>query len=469
MAQEHLQPDGRKEDEDSGSLAERLMYRPVPLWIVALAIVCVLPACVCFGGLVLHARKHGQLGQAAVAIAETPHTLSQMFGDPRVFAPRRAGGRMPPALPDGFVRNTAQPVVDPGYVLLTDFDAGRHRPVIRLLRLADGAVLHVYAPDVDDINRRSRMKTALTDLQRDQTTVRYRPMHPMLMPDGGLLVHDQGPLTRIDACGRVVWQLDGVFHHSVEPDSLGNYWASGSLPTAREPGVGPAFRDDVITNVSADGRVLRQERVIDILDRNGLGYLWRSRPYSDDPLHLNDIQPVLSDGRAWKQGDLFISLRNLSLVLLYRPSTGRILWSQGAPWSFQHDVSILDDGRISVFNNHWRIDYAQEEHGEVDGINQVVVADLATGQTTTPMDATLRKLDVQTRAQGRATPLPNGDYMIEETEQGRLMRLSPDGTERWRYIAAAPNRRRLQLRWSRYLPADTSNLAIQSAERTQCA
>ena len=36
----------------------------------------------------------------------------------------------------------------------------------------------------------------------------------------------------------------------------------------------------------------------------------------------------------------------MSLIALYRPSTGRILWTRAGPWSAQHDVSILDDHRI---------------------------------------------------------------------------------------------------------------------------
>ena len=48
--------------------------------------------------------------------------------------------------------------------------------------------------------------------------------------------------------------------------------------------------------------------------------------YLDDGLHLNDIQPALTDSPYWKKGDLFLSLRHKSLILLYRPSTGKIIW-----------------------------------------------------------------------------------------------------------------------------------------------
>ena len=75
-------------------------------------------------------------------------------------------------------------------------------------------------------------------------------MHPALLPDGGLLVHDTGPLTKIDACGRVVWEIDGIFHHSVEPDADGLFWAAYSPPRSQEPGVGPRFSDDSVVAMS---------------------------------------------------------------------------------------------------------------------------------------------------------------------------------------------------------------------------
>ena len=47
--------------------------------------------------------------------------------------------------------------------------------------------------------------------------------------------------------------------------------------------------------------------------------------FKSDPTHLNDIQPVLKDGPYFKKGDLFLSLKFLSMVILYRPETNKII------------------------------------------------------------------------------------------------------------------------------------------------
>lgn len=423
---------------------------------------------VAFGAMVRSAMIDGRTDGLVLDIASTPRTLKHLFrqrvakgGD---FRPSVDGAYQ--ALPGGFTRNAAQPFVDPGYMLLTAFDEAQRRPVLQLIRLSDGRLMRTYRPDITAINARSTFTSALIDLKRDRDVSRNLMMHPLLMPNGDLVIHDSSPLARVDACGRVKWVVDGIFHHSVEPAADGSLYAVYRYPTPRLPGAAPTFNDEAIAHVSADGKLLGLERIADILDRNGLGMLWRGHPYTDDPFHLNDVQPALRSGPYWQRGDLFLSLRNLSLVMLYRPSTGQVLWHRLGPWSMQHDVAILDDHRISLFDNDLR--FAAPE-GVVDGTNRIPVYDFATDRVRFPYAAAMQANHVATRTQGRQLPMPNGDIIIEETERGRLLRLAPDGTVRWRYIAADSQMHRLQLRWSRYLDPVSDGPAIQATENARCS
>jgi len=419
-----------------------------------------------FGAVVRNPGDHGELGAFAIAIASIPETIERLDDAIGTYHPSLAGGYAP--TPGGLWRNPAQPLVDPGALLVTVFDTVRKRYVVKLVRLSDGHVLHDYAPDIAAIDARSTFHSDLIDLSRDKTNARYMPMHPMLMPDGGLIVHDSSPLVRIDACGRSKWMIDGIFHHALERAPDGTLWANYRAPVSHQPGVGPAFVDESLAHLTADGHMLGQTSIIAMLDHNGLGYLWRSRPYLDDPIHLNDIQPVPGDGPYWRKGDVFVSLRNLSLVLLYRPAEDRVIWSRATPWRFQHDIAILDDHRISVFDNHWRFAWDKPEHTEVDGTNHLVVYDFANQTTSEPLARTFHDLAIRTNAQGRATPLPNGDTLIEETERGRIWRVAADGTARWRYISADEQERRYQLRWSRYLDPNSDKAGITAAENARC-
>lgn len=462
MARDPAAPDANAHADDAAE-SRPLFARKVPLWSLVLVLNLAVIAVVAVAALVRSADRNGAAGAIALEIGAIPDTVGNWWKGP---VPWFTGTYE--KLPAGFQRNAAGGFVDPGYALITPYDLTRGRATVQLIRLSDGKMLKEWLPDVAAINARSKFRSAIVDLARDKGVERMRPMHPLLMPNGDLVIHDNTPLARIDACGKPVWVVDGIFHHSLETAD-GHLVIPGRLAKSAVPGVGAKFADETLETVSPGGKVLKVERLIDIFDRSGLGGMWRGRPYVEDPFHLNDIEPVPGDGPYWKKGDQFLSLRNMSLIALYRPSTGRIVWSKAGPWSAQHDVSFLDDHRIMIFDNHVINTVAGRR---VDGNSQLKVYDFATDQVTTPLAATFAKRNIATATQGRATPLPNGDVVVEETERGALMRIAPDGSLRWRYVSADSTGRRLWLSWSRYLDPRTPGMmaAITAATtaKEQC-
>ena len=161
------------------------------------------------------------------------------------------------------------------------------------------------------------------------------------------------------------------------------------------------------------------------------------------------------------------------MVALYRPSTGRILWYRQLPWMLQHDVNVLDSHRISVFDNNAQSGASGHNAvltagDHVDTFNRLMVYDFDTDRVTAPFDTAFAIQKPQTVTQGRGLILPNGDVFVEETENGRVMRMTPSGMLRWRYIAADAQGRRLRLGWSRYLDPATYGAAIEAAANARC-
>jgi len=198
------------------------MSRPVPLWVLGLTMALGALVLLGFGFVLLAPRRHGALGELAVQVASIPDTVGRAADALLPYHPTIGQPYEP--LPGGLWRRPG--FVDPGYILLTVFDTARRRWVVQLLRLRDGQVVRTYAPDIAAILAHSTFRSALIDLARDKTNQRFMAMHPMLMPDGGLIVHDTSPLVRIDACGRPEWMIDGIFHHSLERAPDGTLWAS---------------------------------------------------------------------------------------------------------------------------------------------------------------------------------------------------------------------------------------------------
>ena len=353
---------------------------------------------------------------------------------------------------DGFKKNSEmQPgaVTDDGYLLLSAYDSSKGQSTVKLIRISDEQVLHEWSPDVVELEESQHTESEFFNLA-DMRPTDYRMIHPLLLDDGSIVFKYRGPLFRVNACSEIEWGIDGVFHHSIEPGSDGNFWVS----TVIEPGsydkvkfVG--YRDDAIAKVSPDGTVLFTKSVSKMLEENGYrGLLFGAGPYDNDAIHLNDIQPALSTTPYWNKGDLLLSLRDRSAVLLYRPSTNKIIWLKTGPWLNQHDVDFIRQSEISIYGN----DVMRTPVGSalVGTHNNIYIVDLADGNISTPYAEALQKLDVRTLSQGEQEILENGDIYIEETDYARILRLSPKESV-WEYTVRVDDQTLSMVNWSRYL------------------
>ena len=122
--------------------------------------------------------------------------------------------------------------------------------------------------------------------------------------------------------------------------------------------------------------------------------------FTKNPIHLNDIQPINTDSNFWKKGDIFLSLRHQSMIILYRPATNKILWKSTGHFYHQHDVDVLDANRISIFNNNSK-DFINGD--VVDGHNEVVIFNFKTKKYSSYLKKALLKkmLKLYTRAEVR--------------------------------------------------------------------
>lgn len=350
-------------------------------------------------------------------------------------------------------------------LLLSRFNAARNRSTLEVIDVDTGAVLHDYYPDVPGLKQRvRRMHKRAGDAKIDDldVNVRYRPneydiVHPIMEPDGSLLFKDfDTPMVKIDACARTQWVLYGAFHHALEQDADGHYWTVVRQVPPSLAHVVTGFEDDSLVQLSSDGDILFQKSLAEILLENDLPHMvYPFVPYNEDPFHLNDVEPVLSDGPYWKRGDVFLSARNQSTLYLYRPASNEIVWYRRGPWMAQHDVDILNQTQISIFNNNTAggiVPDGQPEIGQfVVGSNEANVYDFETDTVTSPYKAAFEQHDIRTPIEGLLQILPNGDIWVEETFHGRVLMMSPAGDIKWAYVNRGPDGKVYGLQWGRYV------------------
>ena len=352
------------------------------------------------------------------------------------------------------------PNKEESYLLLSRYDGDLEEGVVELVDLTNFEILHTWNPDIDAFNGLIEQIDEFKYLNRDDNNRRKTLMHPKLTKDGGLLFGWNSPLRKIDECSNLIFQnTDDIFHHSIEIDNDGNIWAPSHIypQTLSENKVGrntwnnAGFLDDAIVKLSTNGEILFQKSVTEIFIENGLEYLIFSvgnLAFNPDPIHLNDIQPVNFDGDYWKKGDVFLSMRHQSMILLYRPLTNEIIWKGTGPFFHQHDVDILDSHRISIFDNNSKI---FTDGRTVDGNNKVLIYDFKTDEYSSYLHESFVENDIRTPNQGRSQILPNKDMIVEESFYARLLYFNADGSLKWSHVNRSDNGTIYKVGWSRIL------------------
>ena len=112
--------------------------------------------------------------------------------------------------------------------------------------------------------------------------------------------------------------------------------------------------------------------------------------------------------------------------------TDLVKWSVSGPFLAQHDPDFLDDGTISVFDNH-RFD--TNLNGRTLQ-SRIVVIDPATGGFSVVYGDDPQTEPFYTGKMGKHERLANGNMLITEAEAGRAFEVTPEGRVVWEFINA---------------------------------
>ncbi len=271
-------------------------------------------------------------------------------------------------------------------------------------------------------------------------------------------------------CSRKVWVNPTIFHHSNNIDENGDIWSPGYLSESEakaNKSRGEGYYNEAIYKISPEGETLAKFDLTKILERSGYKYLLAgmNEDYHADPLHLNDVQPVMKDGKFWKAGDIFLSMRNKSTVALFRPSAGKIVWLKSGPWIVQHDVDIISDSQIYIFDNHLHPDVVKTHPND---FNRIAVYDFSKDSVNYLWQDKFKKYEIKTDTEGLYDLLPNGYVMVEETNFGRIVIFSSDGVLAAEYINGGSDGRSYMLNWSRYVSRVLGDKVKNAAKSAAC-
>jgi hypothetical protein len=311
---------------------------------------------------------------------------------------------------------------------------------VRLVDM-DGTLLHKWTIDPETVWDESPHQ----DLMRGKKSTKFHThIHGVvLLPEGHLVFNlSHYGLLRVNACSEIIWKVPYRTHHSVYLDDNGDFWAAGekwhTKPVEQYPGLSTPFIEDTIVQVSPDGEIKREISILASLYRSGYeGLLFASykSQYKGDVTHNNDAEVLekrlAGDFMGLNAGDIMVSLRNISTVLIIDGETELVKWSMTHPFHRQHDPDFVQNGFIYVYDN--RPDPKKGNAPSFGGSRILRVRPFTNDVLTIFLSQANNQF--YSRGGGKHQQLGNGNLLITEPYGGRVFEVTAGGDLVWSWIA----------------------------------
>ena len=423
------------------------MFKKIELWIVILLFVIFLISTILYGSLLRYHYKGGQkflaIQKVAVFFAGIPSNFKKIVITGHIDTPDLLTKHKDKPRFKRFISSNREVLL-----VLPRYDGNLMRSVVEIIDLNTFEVLHTYKHDIASMNNLIDMTNEEhRRLKLDDSEIRFEYRHPLILEDGSLISDsDYAPLFKIDFCSNLLWiNQEERFHHSKMLDNDGNIWV-GSVMFPYSKFVGGnrkkiGFVDDAITKINKEGKIIFKKSISELLYNKK--YLSISEIFIKyDPIHLNDIEPAISDTQYWKKGDLFISIKNQSAVIHYRPSTNKVINYMQGPFYQQHDVDLISDKEVSIFNNNNSV-------SENSRYSEVLIYNFETKTLSKKFNRQLKENNFKTKTQGLADFLKDGSMLVEEQNHVRLIFFNKDGEKEWEFVNKDDNGNINFFSWSR--------------------
>jgi hypothetical protein len=241
-----------------------------------------------------------------------------------------------------------------------------------------------------------------------------------------------GSALEVDWNGRVIWQVQHPEHHH---DGIrlrnGNVLLLCLAPLARDLASrikgGRAGTEhngqmygDYLVELTTAGRPIWEYHIWEHLD-----------PETDRITAIQEPRDAWTNGNGLAElpnGDIVVSFRTISTIVIIERTTGTIIWKLGAPpLCGQHAPTPLTNGNLLIFDNGpHRLDHPIP-------FSRVIEIELATKEIVWEYREK-RESNFFSPRISNAQRLPNGNTLICEGDFGRLFEVTASGEIVWEYV-----------------------------------
>ena len=392
--------------------------------------------------------RYKSLQKTALFLASVPYNIFKIIEN-RTFDLNK-----PPKLKKHKDKNRLEQFINQkrnALLILPRYDHYLNRAIVEIVDLNDFKVIHTYKHDISEMLNKFKGQKEFESLYIDHSPNRFQYLHPLILEDGSLISRF-GPSFKIDFCSNLKWVTkESIYHHSLMLDHEANIWIGGKIQDhskyVKKYKISKNFMDDSISKIDSDGNLLYNKSIIELLIENKIvpkNFALNSALSGElDPIHLNDIEPSWKDTKYWKKGDLFISIRNQSAIIHYRPNTKKVINYLTGPFAEQHDVDIISDKEISIFNNN--------NFFVNNKFSEIIIYNFETKKFRTLFNKQLQKENFKTISQGLSHIFNDGSLMVEEQNHGRIILFDKNGQKEWEFVNKDVNGNIGFVKWSRII------------------
>ena len=245
-------------------------------------------------------------------------------------------------------------------------------------------------------------------------------------PNGDLLAIFEGiGIVKLDRDSNLLWENKNRAHHDLFVADDGHIHVLSRHLVEKHPRYRGAVLEDFVATLGPDGEELQRISVLEAFwnsDYNGALTLAAKK---GDILHTNTVERM--DGRfaerhpLYHEGHFLLSVPSLNTIAVLDPVAKTIVWALGGLWTFQHQPTVLDDGRMLVFDN--RGESGKSRVLEIDPLTQEIAWAYRHTEEQPFFSAVI----------GSSQRLPNGNTLITESTKGRAFEVTRAGELAWEF------------------------------------
>ncbi len=325
------------------------------------------------------------------------------------------GSQLVPTLAGVTVHDPAR--AQPGYNLVNSGQATE-----AVLMDMDGHVLHRWADDFWEVFPDYPIHKGHSG------TEFWRRVQ--LLPDGGLLaIHGGLALVRLDRDSTILWTSTQRAHHDLQVTDDGQLYVLTRVAHVVER-VHPdePIVEDFVSVFDLDGNELRHVSLLECFENAepSIRKLWTgARKQTGDIFHTNSIEVL--DGIAaaaapeFTAGRVLISIYELDAVAVVDLDAVQVVWAHTKGSRRQHDAEIVGPARMLLFDNRDSRGRSAVEEYTLPKMRRAWQYDGTDGDP------------FYSHTCGTSQRLANGNTLITESDNGRALEVTPDGTKVWEF------------------------------------